>query len=83
MRARPEPLTKGQLRRRTVRLCIIFLRNLAYYRAGQSEQGNHLLARPFGLRKSDPAEPTVNFWRQPNSNFIDMCVLDWCNTGFL
>lgn len=69
MRVRPEPLTKGQLRRRTVRLCIIFLRNLAYYRAGQSEQGNHML---------DPAEPTVNFWRQANSNFIDMCVLDWC-----
>jgi hypothetical protein len=20
----------------------------------------------------------VNFWRQANSNFIDMCVLDWC-----
>ena len=41
----------------------------ANYRTGQSERGRHLL---------DPSEPTVNFWRQAYSNFIDMCVLDWC-----
>jgi hypothetical protein len=63
------PLTKRELCRRSVLLCILFLRNIAYYRTGQGPQGRHLL---------DPSEPTVNFWRQANSNFIDMCVLDWC-----
>src|SRR5215813_10671415 len=63
------PLTKRELCRRSVLLCILFLRNLAYYRTGQGQHGTHLL---------DPSEPTVNFWRQVNSNFIDMCVLDWC-----
>jgi hypothetical protein len=62
-------LPKRELCRRSVRLCILFLRNLAYYRTGQGPQGMHLL---------DPSEPTVNFWRQANSNFIDMYVLDWC-----
>jgi hypothetical protein len=62
-------LTKRELCRRSVLLCILFLRNLAYYRTGQGQQGRHLL---------DPSEPTVNFWRQANSNFIDICVLDWC-----
>jgi hypothetical protein len=66
---RVPPLTKRELCRRSVLLCVLFLRNLAYYRAGQGQQGRHLL---------DPSEPTVNFWRQANSNFIDMCVLDWC-----
>jgi hypothetical protein len=63
------PLTKRKLRRRSVLLCILFLRNRAYYLTGQGQHGRHLL----GL-----SEPTVNFWRQANSNFIDMCVLDWC-----
>jgi hypothetical protein len=65
----PPPLTKRELCRRSVLLCITFLRNLAYYRTGQGQHGRHLL---------DASEPTVNFWRQANSNFIDMCVLDWC-----
>ena len=63
------PLTKRELCRRSVLLCILFLRNLAYYRTGQGQHGKHLL---------NHSEPTVNFWRQANSNFIDMCVLDWC-----
>lgn len=65
----PPPLTKRELCRRSVLLCITFLRNLVYYRTGQGQHGRHLL---------DASEPTVNFWRQANSNFIDMCVLDWC-----
>jgi hypothetical protein len=62
-------LTKTELCRRSVRLCIGFLRNLAYYRAGWDQHGKHLF---------DASVPTTNFWRQANSNFIDMCVLDWC-----
>jgi len=65
----PQPLTKRELCRRSMLLCILFLRNLAYYRTGHGQHGRHLL---------DASEPTVNFWRQANSNFIDMCVLDWC-----
>jgi hypothetical protein len=68
MRALAPPLTKRQLRRRTVLLCISFARNLAFYRAGK-EQGSYLL---------EPAEKTASFWRQASSNFIDMCVLEWC-----
>lgn len=62
-------LAKRELCRRSVLLCILFLRNFAYYRTGWAQQGRYLL---------DPSEPTMNFWRQANSNFIDMCVLDWC-----
>ena len=68
MRALPPPPTKRQLRRRTVLLCISFARNLAFFRAGK-EQGSHLL---------EPGEKTASFWRQASSNFIDMCVLEWC-----
>jgi hypothetical protein len=49
------PLTKRELCRLSVLLCILFLRNLAYYRTGQGQQGRHLL---------DPSETTVNFWQQ-------------------
>src|SRR5712672_2360417 len=62
------PLTKRQLRRRTVLLCVSFARNLAFFRAGK-EQGSHLL---------EPAEKTASFWRQASSNFFDMCILEWC-----
>jgi hypothetical protein len=55
----PPPLTKRELCRRSVLLCILFLRNLAYYRTGRGPHGTPLL---------DPSEPTVNFWRQANSN---------------
>ena len=71
MKPAPRILTKRDLRRRSVLLCVLFLRNLAYYRTGQGQHGAHLL---------HPSEPTVNFWRQANSNFIDMCVLDWCTS---
>lgn len=56
--------------RRVVILCRDFARNLAYYRSGQSSRHKSLLDR------ATCAE--ANFWRVTNSNFIDMCVLDWC-----
>jgi hypothetical protein len=56
--------------RRVVLLCRDFARNLAYYRSGQSSRPKSLL---------DPATSSeANFWRVANSNFIDICVLDWC-----
>ena len=56
--------------RRVVILCCNFARNLACYRSGQSSQHKSLL---------DPATcAEANFWRVTNSNFIDMCVLEWC-----
>lgn len=55
--------------RRVVLLCCSFARNLAYYRVGQSEYGKRLLA---------PSHPLASFWRQTNSNCLDVCVLEWC-----
>jgi hypothetical protein len=55
--------------RRVVILCRNFARNLAYYRTGQRPEYQPLL---------DPKHPRVNFWRVTNSNFIDICVLEWC-----
>lgn len=56
--------------RRVVILCCHFGRNLAYYRVGQSEHYRHLF---------DPAKTaSANFWRMANSDFLDMCVLEWC-----
>lgn len=55
--------------RRVVILCRDFARNLAYYRAGQSEEHRLLF---------DITRPGANFWRVANSNCIDICVLEWC-----
>jgi len=41
------------------------MRNLAYYRAGIGKIGA-------------PLRESHSFWRQANSNFIDICVLEWC-----
>jgi len=54
--------------RRVVILCRNFAINLAYYRAGCSNEHKHLL---------DPAK-AGNFWRVVNGNFLDLCVLEWC-----
>ncbi len=53
--------------RRIATLCCSFGRNMAYYRAGWSEEHKYLLDIANG-----------NFWRQVNGNFLDMCVLEWC-----
>ncbi|MGA7749305.1 MAG: hypothetical protein WCA63_04090 [Gallionella sp.] len=50
--------------RRVALLCCHFMRNLAYYRAGWN--GNH-----FSI-------PASEFNKTVNSNFIDICVLEWC-----
>lgn len=59
---------KNRLRRVAI-LCASFVRNLAYYRAGQCEDVRHLLSK---------YHRSASFWRQANSNFLDICVLDWC-----
>jgi hypothetical protein len=62
-------MTPGERRRRVVLLCCSFVRNLAFYRVGQSERGKPFLSE---------AHPQASFWRQANANFLDMCVLEWC-----
>jgi hypothetical protein len=62
-------MTQKERKRRTVLLCCHFARNLAYYEAGGSEHGRPLL---------DEMHLHASFWRQTNSNFLDMCVLEWC-----
>lgn len=49
--------------RRSILLCSHFTRNLAYYRAGWKDGS---------LKRDDP------FWKTLNSNFLDICVLEWC-----
>jgi hypothetical protein len=62
------PLTREERLRRVVLVCCDFIRNLAFFRAGR-EHGRHLL---------NPSVETASFWRQVDSNCIDMCVLEWC-----
>jgi hypothetical protein len=50
-----------------LRLSASFVRNLAYYRVGWSEEHKHLLDKG-----------NDDFWRVVNANFLDMSVLDWC-----
>ena len=64
------PLTLEERQRRVVRLCCMFMRNLAFFRAGlQPEVPPKLFAR---------THPQGWFWREAHGNFLDMCVLDWC-----
>jgi hypothetical protein len=65
-----EPLTHRERIRRVVLLCCSFSRNVAFYRAGQMEEALPLLL--------NEQQPELAFWRQANSNFLDMAVLDWC-----
>jgi hypothetical protein len=62
-------LSKKDRLRRVVLLCANFVRNLAYYRAGKGHHGLPLL---------DKRAKHASFWRQVNSDCIDICVLDWC-----
>jgi hypothetical protein len=55
--------------RRVVQLCCSFGRNLTFYRVGQSIAGRYLL---------EERAPSSSFWRQANSNFLDLAVLEWC-----
>jgi len=56
-------MTRRQRLRRVGILCCHFLRNLAFYKAGW---------RKGKLIFKD------QFWVNANSNFIDICVLEWC-----
>jgi len=56
-------MTTRQRLRRVALLCVHFMRNLAYYRTGWSEDG---------LKK------TTDFWVTVNGNFYDICILEWC-----
>src|SRR6202030_518737 len=49
-------------------VCANFIRNLAFYRTGHGD----------GRRLLDDSAKHALFWRQVNSNAIDILVLDWC-----
>ena len=61
-------LPRDRLRRVAI-LCCAFARNVAFYRAGWTDDAQLLLSE---------RHPHVAFWRQVNGNFFDMAVLDWC-----
>ena len=62
------PLTRGKRLRRVVIVCASFGRNLAYYRVGQEK----------GRAVHPEDQRHASFWRQVNGNFLDLCVLEWC-----
>ena len=62
-------MTRRERLRRVVILCASFARNVAYFRAGQSQTGS--AART-------PSKPRSAFWTQISANFLDIAVLEWC-----
>lgn len=56
-------MTRRQILRRVGILCCHCLRNLAFYEAGW-QQGELIFKD--------------QFWVNTNSNFLDICVLEWC-----
>jgi hypothetical protein len=50
-------------------LCASFARNVAYFRAGQSQTGSAARAH---------AHACSAFWTQVSANFLDISVLEWC-----
>jgi hypothetical protein len=70
------PFTHRDRVRRATILCIHFLRNLAYYRAGwtvhvERSGGSGELHRVLRRKESQ-------FWRTVNGNCLDTCILEWC-----
>lgn len=64
------PMSRKEKLRRVSILCCAFLRNLAYYRMGWSEEFKSLL---------DPVKNnSAEFWKTVNGNFVDACALEWC-----
>ncbi len=66
---------KDRVRRAGI-VCVHFLRNLAYYRAGWSVRINvdgYAGSKSQVLRRNE-----AQFWRTVNSNCLDICVLEWC-----
>jgi hypothetical protein len=64
-----KPLTRRERLRRVVILCASFARNVAYFRAGQSEPGSEVRG---------PTHARSAFWVQVSNNFLDIAVLEWC-----
>ena len=54
--------------RRVVMLSCSFGRNLAYYSAGREPAFSELF---------NEKHPGASFWRQANSSFLDIAVLEW------
>ena len=65
----PEQQPRRDRLRRVAMLCCSFARNVAFYRAGWVDEAQPLLSE---------YHPKASFWRQVNSNFFDVAVLDWC-----
>jgi hypothetical protein len=63
-------MTSDERLRRVAILCCHFLRNLALYRAGWRYD--------VGLRRRVLRKSEQQFWRNANSNSLDICVLEWC-----
>lgn len=66
---------KDRVRRAAI-LCIHFLRNLAYYRAGWAvhvERSGGSGSSHRVLRRKES-----QFWRTVNGNCLDTCILEWC-----
>ena len=62
-------MTRRERLRRVVILCASFARNVAYFRAGQSQTGSAARA---------PSHACSAFWTQVSANFLDISVLEWC-----
>lgn len=65
-----QPLTRKERIRRVVILCVLFMRNLAYFRGAYEV--------PEGWRNDDLVLPDASFWRTVANNALDMCVLEFC-----
>ena len=62
-------MTRRERLRRVVILCASFARNVAYFRAEQTQIGAAARAR---------AHAFSAFWTQVSANFLDISVLEWC-----
>ena len=62
-------LSRRDQLRRTIHVCTIFARNVSFYRVMFSDLGKPLM---------DTESQTASFWRQANSNFLDIALLEWC-----
>jgi hypothetical protein len=62
-------MSKEDRLRRVVIVCRDFARNLAYLHTGKRTEYSHLFAN---------ANRAASFWRVARTNWLDMCVLEWC-----
>jgi hypothetical protein len=62
--------------RRAAILCVHFMRNLAYYRAGWAVRVGH--SGRSGSSHRVLLRNDSQFWRTVNGNCLDACILEWC-----